>query len=291
MKKIYLFLIIVIVCSVSLFAKGAGTTAASFLKIDTGARPVGMGGAFCGIADDVNTIQYNPAGLVQIKLKEIGLTHIEWIEKTRSELIGYAHPINESLTLGLMLNYLYTDGLIERDIFGNESGKTFSGNDGVATFAVAVKLLDNISTGLNLKIIRETVKTKNDIAYAADIGFLYTMSKLQLGAVVQNFGTKIKLYENSFSLPLNYKFGMGYEFIKNAKAGVDVNIPIDNKTDIRIGGEYWIANIIALRTGYKFNHDKNTGIGISVGAGFELNNYRIDYSFLPYGDLNYTHMF
>ncbi len=229
-KIIFLICVSIVIFPLSLSARGAGTSAASFLKIDIGARPAGMGGAFCGIADDVNTIQYNPAGLIQLQQKEIGATHNEWIEGIRSEFLGYAHPLNENWVCGLTLNYLYVgDDLIERDITGAESGRTFGGNDGVITFALGKKLQDNISAGANVKIIRESVEDKNDVAYGADVGFLYKLSDLRLGISAQNLGTKIKLYEESFSLPLNFKFGLGYKFIKNADAGLDVNLPADNK--------------------------------------------------------------
>ena len=38
----------------------AGTSAFSFLKINAGARAVWMGGAFTGLADDENSLYYNP---------------------------------------------------------------------------------------------------------------------------------------------------------------------------------------------------------------------------------------
>ncbi|MBA7512849.1 hypothetical protein ES705_04858 [subsurface metagenome] len=273
----------------SLFGRGPGTSGGSFLKIDAGARPVGMGGVFCGIADDVNAIHYNPAGLIQVKRKEIIVTHNEWVKGIRSESLGYAHPVNEYWILGLTLNYLYISGLVERDIYGNESGKTFGGNNGVVTFTLGRKLQDNFAAGANFKIIREAVRDKNDVAYALDIGFLYRLTKLKLGIAVQNLGTKIKLYGEAFSLPLNFKFGLGYKLFENIELGLDVNKPIDNEIDIRIGGEYWVVDTIALRAGYKINRDENTGIGIAAGLGFRYRNYQIDYSFLPFGDLSNTH--
>ena len=42
---------------------GAGTAGAAFLKIEGGSRPAGLGGAFTGLANDINTIFWNPAGL------------------------------------------------------------------------------------------------------------------------------------------------------------------------------------------------------------------------------------
>lgn len=64
MKRHIYKLIIFILLNISLslptcFAKGRGTTGANFLKIDVGARPLGMGGAFVAVADDVNTIWSN----------------------------------------------------------------------------------------------------------------------------------------------------------------------------------------------------------------------------------------
>ena len=50
---------------------GAGTVGAAFLKIEGGSRPVGMGGAFAGLANDVNTIFWNPAGLTAVQDQEL----------------------------------------------------------------------------------------------------------------------------------------------------------------------------------------------------------------------------
>jgi len=290
LRRIVFFIFVIIVINpLPLFGRGPGTSSGSFLKINAGARPVGMGGVFCGIADDVNAIHYNPAGIIQLKRKEIIVTHNEWIEGIRTESLGYAHPVNNYWVLGLTLDYLYITGLVERDVYGNESGKTFGGNNGILAFALGRKLQDNISVGANFKIIREAVKDKNDVAYAMDIGFLYRLTKLKLGIAVQNLGTKIKLYEEAFSLPLNFKFGLGYELIENMEVGLDVNIPTDNEVDVRMGSEYWVASTIALRAGYKTNQEEHTGIGISAGLGFRYKNYQIDYSFLPFGNLGNTH--
>ena len=44
-----------------------GTTAFAFTKIGVGARPVAMGGAFVGLADDITALYYNPAGLAGLQ--------------------------------------------------------------------------------------------------------------------------------------------------------------------------------------------------------------------------------
>ena len=48
---------------VSAFAAGPGTSAATFLKLGFGARPLGLGEAYVAVADDAAALHYNPAGL------------------------------------------------------------------------------------------------------------------------------------------------------------------------------------------------------------------------------------
>ena len=40
-------------------------------QLFVGTRPLGMGGAFIAVADDGNTITWNPAGLPRLRWKEL----------------------------------------------------------------------------------------------------------------------------------------------------------------------------------------------------------------------------
>ena len=44
--------------------KKVGTTSAQFLKIGAGARPLSLGGAFSANVGDINSIYWNPIGLI-----------------------------------------------------------------------------------------------------------------------------------------------------------------------------------------------------------------------------------
>jgi len=44
---------------------------------EPGVRPQALGGAFVAVADDVNAIFYNPAGLAKIKQQQVQLTHTD----------------------------------------------------------------------------------------------------------------------------------------------------------------------------------------------------------------------
>ena len=48
-----------------------------FLKLGVGARALGMGGAFAGLADDASAAYWNPAGLAYLKTNQFMPTHSE----------------------------------------------------------------------------------------------------------------------------------------------------------------------------------------------------------------------
>jgi long-subunit fatty acid transport protein len=280
---------LLLVANPCLFSRGAGTSSGSILKIDAGARAAGMAGSFCGISNDVTGIYYNPAGLVQIDRQEFVANHNEWLQGVRSEFLGYGLPINEDLSVGITMNYLYVNGLVGRDEFGNETGSKFGGYDGLVTLTAAGRLTDEISIGGNVKVVQESVDDKKATGYCGDVGVMYKYEALCCGLAIQNAGSKIKLNEDSFPLPMNLKLGASYTLFESLTVDADVNKPLDNDIVVSAGAEWWVVDAFAVRAGYKMGADKNTGIGVTAGAGFKLDDYSIDYSFLPYGDLGNTH--
>ena len=92
--------------------------AASFQAPSIGARATGMGGAYVAAVDDPLAIYWNPAGLSQVKGKEIilGCTFVKGsasfrtptgqLEKNQAEWqpipnIAFSFPINETVALGV----------------------------------------------------------------------------------------------------------------------------------------------------------------------------------------------
>ena len=58
------------------FAAGPGSTGLQVLKSDISPRAMGMGGAFSAIADDVYSMNYNPAGLGQLYMPEASAMYL-----------------------------------------------------------------------------------------------------------------------------------------------------------------------------------------------------------------------
>ena len=277
------------------------------MKIEAGARPVAMGGAFVAVADDANTTYWNPAGLAELGEGEITAMHNEWLEDIRYEFLAYAQPIKserKAQGFGVSVMCLYMTGLEERTTETMEPEGTFAAYDIAVAGAYALKVSKAVSIGANVKLIHQRIEDETAWSGAVDLGLLYKQLRprggLQLGFAVQNIGPGIKFIEESDPLPLNIKAGIAKSFeLRQIKSkltlALDVNAPIDNVPNGHFGAEFVykkIENIeLAGRVGYKTNtiSDLNALSGLSAGAGFIWKRMGVDYVWVPYGDLGNTH--
>jgi len=284
-------------CAAGKIHENAGTSGAQLLKISVGAKAVSMGESYVAAADDVYAVYWNPAGLTQVETNQIGFMHNEWFEDIRHEFLGYVQPAGNLGTLAASVSYVSMGELERTDETGKEIGEPFHPYDILLGVSLGRQLNENISVGINAKFLQENIDDEKAQAFAVDVGGLYFVSNssLVLGVNVQHLGTKIKFIEESFSLPLNVKFGAAYRLIDGALSlAVDVNRPVDGYTNMGLGAEYKIMSVMNLRAGYRYTVGGNplgTASGLRAGVGVEIGDYKIDYAFVPYGELGQAHRF
>jgi hypothetical protein len=88
--------ILSILAALAVLAAPAGATkyAGEFLKIQVGARALGMGGAFTAVADDATAPYWNPAGMVFLPYKEVIPQHQEKFGNlAKHDFIGAVMPL------------------------------------------------------------------------------------------------------------------------------------------------------------------------------------------------------
>lgn len=265
----------------------AGTTAGSFLKIGIGARPIGMGESFCAVAEDVNTLYWNPAGIVQLENKEIIFMYNRWLEEINYGYLGFVYPFGKR-AVGISIAYLDA-GKIQGYDKDNNPTSDVKASDLLISGSYSQKLNDKLLIGITAKIIQERLENERATAYAVDAGILYRfLDNLSFAGVVQNIGiTGIKFVKESQDLPMNIKIGTAYK-ISNLLLSIDLNKPSDRNYSTNFGGEYWIQKMIALRIGYKTVNTKDVNgnlYGFSTGLGIRYSSFQLDSAFLPYGEL------
>ena len=280
----------------------AGTTSATFLKYGIGSRAVAMGTAFSALDNDVSALYWNPAGLAQLENNEIGITHNESFEGIRHDFAGYAFPFKHGVLAGAVYG-LYTpndnerrSGLFEDDPYEPISSIEgyFRAYDIAGHLSYARWFNRNLSLGVSVKFIQQTIDTYNATGGAVDFGSLYKFSNipLSLALSVQNIGTPIKFINTAYDLPINFRFGSAYKFGKKLTATLDVNQPNDDYLSVSAGTEYSPIELFSVRAGYSYRTAGPElgdlyGFSAGVGLNFKLQNtvIMIDYAFVPYSVL------
>src|SRR3989339_8353 len=274
----------------------ASNTGASFLSIGTSARAISMGGAYVGVANDISAINYNPAGLAQLKESQIMGQHTEWISDIKHDFLAFTRPTLNG-TMGLSVVYLSQGSIEGRDENRQRTG-SFNAYDVATTVSYSRSMNNGVSLGTNVKIIQQKIDTESATGVAIDIGTQYdtTIKNLKLGLSFQNIGPKMTFIEEGYNLPMTATIGLGYTLKRAITFAFDVKRRVyDNKTEISFGTEITPISILALRVGYlkSVNPETIASIsnfkGIGGGLGLNIKRFSTDYAFVPYGDLGNTH--
>ena len=283
----------------------AGTTGVSFLKVGLGARAVGMGEAFTGIADDVNAIAWNPSGIAQLQGKQVSFMYnLYLLNPSFSDMgftyLAYAQPLvvkgEDWGAVGGNFVYANYGNFIGYDA---DAAKTadFTCSDLLITLCYAKNLtISNIPVafGGNLKIIREALADKDAMGVAVDLGVFCRpeeMPRLTIGASVQNIGTSLVFISDPTPIPVLVKIGAGYDLFLNSSnsilLGADLVMASDSTTGLHIGMEYAYNAMFFARLGYKTDAAANIDVlaGLTTGVGMKWDRYNVDFAFVPSGDL------
>jgi len=323
----------ILIISTVLFAKdrltNVGTTAASFLEVGVSARAIGMGGAFVGIADDVSSLYWNPAGLGVMKQSEAVFEQVDWLAGISFNYFGVAVPLAGYGTIGLFINSMTMPTMKVRTVeYPDGTGEDFDASSFAAGLAYGKSLTDRFCIGFNLKYIRESLWHEKSQSFAFDVGTKYEtgIKGLSIGAAITNYGPDMKLdgsdliiYHDTdpmidgnndkimgklltekWPLPLNMQFGIGYDIYdtKNLRVttAIDAFHPINNSESINLGCEIAVINMLFIRGGYKGLGQEDTEEGLTFGGGinyrlFGQSNIKLDYAYTDFGRLEQTNRF
>ena len=275
--------------------ENAGTRAMTFLKIGVGAKAIGMGESQVAATDDLYASYWNPAGLVKLDKPQLALMHNEWFAEINHEFIGFALPIGNN-TVGASANFLSFGELQGRDQDGNET-EIFRPYDLAVILSYARGFGNTLAVGINAKYLQEQIADESGNGYAFDFGGLYTFSEMPLsfGVNAQHVGPRIQYIEDAFPLPFVLRLGAAYRLWKDAVIlTLDFIRPTDNDNSVGVGIGYTLANVLQLRTGYKYKfggNDLGAISGLAGGFGLTLKRFQIDYALVPFGNLGLTHRF
>lgn len=187
MKKVILLACFMLFLCTHVMAGGPGTTNANFLKAGQGVRPISMGETYIALGDGLDTLNWNPAGLVQITSPAASFIHSFWVQDIGTEYLAYGMPLGPLGAIGGSLNYMHA-GTIEttlEDEFGNYAGV----GEEVSAMSIALvgvysqklsrimpikdPFFSKMLVGASLRIVTESIDEVGVFGGAIDIGAIW----------------------------------------------------------------------------------------------------------------------
>lgn len=265
-----------------------------FLRTFVGARPSAMAGAFVAIPGDIHNIYYNPGGLAALEKRQGTLSYLNHLLDFQSGFLAFAQPKFDG-TIGFGLHY-FDYGQFEGKDTANNSTGTFGANSWSLALGYSQYVLKNLSVGASAKVILFKIAEFSETALAADLGAVYHVPEYQLhlGLAVLNVGqTTSAFIETKDDLPTSVQLGVAkkLEHLPLELSGAVVKF-VEEDFNFRLGGEFTLSDQLFLRLGYnsvgrdqRVDTSKDQIAGLSVGLGFKVNKFDIDYAFSSFGEV------
>ena len=326
MKKLLTaFVLLGLVGSASAELSKVGTAGAQFLKIGVGPKYQGMGEASVAVSNDVYSMYWNPAGLVEVQNSQLGFTNVNWLLDVRLNYFAYARNFEDIGVFGLSASILsMNDQEITTFQQQEGTGTYYSASSYALGLSFARQLTARFAFGASVKYVGEKIHLERSQGVAFDFGtMLYTgFQSLRMGMSISNMGPRLKfdgpnldvsyddqkgrgsnssigasLKTSPYDLPLLFRVGMAYDVNLNSKSMITVSTefrhPSDSPEQGSAGAELSYDNRFYLRSGYKLNANEE---GLSLGAGLKTSvtgstKLLIDYSWQDFGRLVSTQRF
>jgi hypothetical protein len=269
-------------------------TVFDFLNVGVSARSNAMAGSFSAISSDVNSLQWNPAGLQGIEKGILSTSLLLYVADIKLGDVHYGFKKGGN-TFAFALNYVNYGSMEKKDV-NNQGTGTFTPMDLVFTFGLSRSITEELTAGGAMKFIYESIDSFVSMGAGADIGFQYLMRErnLTLALSLKNLGAQLKTHnKESGSFPMSITGGGSFHPVKTFSLNLDVTrIFSDSRTIVSLGGEWWAIPMFALRAGYsnagtelKTGYGSDMLAGTSAGIGLSWKNIYVDYAIQPMGEL------
>ena len=328
MKMIYKLagFFLIMMCYLNISFAGLGSSGAQFLQIGSGIRAISMGSAYVGIAEGLDALYWNPAGLSGLSNNiYIGFNHVDYFAGINYESIALSMPLMGGVFGVSAVGLLSGDIEITTVEMPDGTDEFYSANDYSFGITYSRKLTNKFSTGLTLKLINQNIDELSATGWAFDLGATYKtglLKNLRLGFVITNFGpdlsyggddlvfrtsvypdeiaqekdARAEYIPEKFQLPLKIQFGLAMDLVSsehhNLVISFDVINPSDQKEKFGVGMEYIAFNVLSLRGGYTTLNDKNysAGMGLIIGPK-NTGHLEVDYGYENHQYLGDLHRF
>jgi hypothetical protein len=288
--------------------------AGEFLSLGVGARALGMGGAFVGVADDATACYWNPSGLSLLKERELSFMHAETFGSLlNQDFLAFAFPLQKdssSSALAFSLQRLGGGGVKITDL--EKKGLDISDSNRVVLlreeshadyafyFSYAQRMKPHLWGGASLKLIYRDVVTTSALGVGADLSFLaQPFSFLSVGINLTDLTSSFLFYDNGTTETISPTTKMGLAFNRQIR---DFHLILAADADVRYEGrksaaQYWVGDLSAdshygLEVSYQKKLSGRLGMdqgNFTAGAGLWIKQFGLDIAFFSHPELDNTY--
>jgi LysM repeat protein len=262
----------------------AGTTAANFLSVGTGAGILSMGGATLATGSDLNAAAWNPAALGLMNGSQLSLAHASLNASTSQEYLATGGRLGgNAMRWGANLLYQSEGAFDGTDATGASTG-SFNVSNMAMGLSVARPFGDAVNVGLGMRYVNEKLGDASGSGLGFDFGVQAHSGQFGFGFAGRNVGGKMKYDSGSYDMPSVIGGGVSWSNpAMGLRVALDANLPKAYYNDVRIGGEYMWQERVALRAGYRMEMGAPAGEplgGPTFGFGAGVAGLWMDYAFL-----------
>ena len=310
MKKLHTFnliplLILTLLCSFTieqdddLGTDKLAQTGMKFLSFSPEARGAALGDAVTAKTGGASSLFYNPAGMARIEGMNLSAGQANWIAGITYNAVSVAYASDAGVFGISVMNVDYGEiqGTIRSsNTAGYADTELFTPTANVVGLGYAIAPTDRFSVGGQVKFVNEKlgnayldtdgsvegIESLDMDAVAYDFGLMYQMDwkNLMIAMSARNFSESLKYAEEAFELPLTFRMGVAVDVIENLSLSFVNERPRDYFSTTRVGFEYSLMGMLAVRAGYVTPTDE---AGINLGVGFQVAGFNVDVAYTDFG--------
>ena len=300
-KSVLLLCAMMVLSAAGLHAQSGNGGTQSPFSFGMDARAFSMGNAAVAYPQDASAMFWNPAGMVVVDQKVLGLSMSTLFESTQYQYAGMIIPTLNSGSFGIGVARIGTDGIPQTDWDQGTIQMLGDMSYWWARFSMAygLRIYRGLSVGASVEVDRMVLGDWSTNGFGLHGGLHYRFSGksallkgLNVGLTFENLvSPQLSLGNDVSRVPYTMRFGVAKVFTLSGDNRwlflADVEKPELVAMRYHIGTEFLLSGLLALRVGY------NDG-QFTFGGGIKYHDFSIDYAtgqLNELGILPWTHRF
>lgn len=265
-----------LLCAAPLRADQSFGDAGDYLRNGAGARPLGMGGAFTAVANDVSAENWNPAALAFLDEYQFITMYAPFVLSSNLFYAGVGIPLGPRGALAASDVMLRSDGFQSANALNQNTGSDSIVHNAVS-LSYARAFYDAWSLGGRVRFLQQKVLSDSGNTFGIDLSaYSRPWHRVSAGFSVLNLNRpSITLGSTPDEFRRSIRLGAAFHGPRDSFiVSVDGNKTEGQNLYAAAGLEYTPVPLLSLRGGWDQNQTLTAGVGVNFRSSV-----RVDYAF------------